>query len=262
MDGDVFTPIRRSFDEAELAEIARAHGVRHTVLIQTRHEVDETEGLLGLAAESDLIAGVVGWVDLTSADVEAELRRLRSRGGGSKLVGVRHIVHDEEDGEWLLRADVSRGLAAVGRLDLTFDLLVRTRELPAALATVRRHPDVRFVIDHLAKPPIASGNLSAWKRALEPFGSERNAYCKFSGLVTEASWDRWRVEDLRPVVDFAMAVFGADRLLFGSDWPVCLLAATYDEVLEAAQDCVADRPEEDRTGVFGGNACKAYKLAI
>ena len=257
---DELAAIRRRFGPEDLEPLLAATGVERTVLVQTRSSVAETEAFLATAARTPFIAGVVGWVDLIDAGVADALARPRAGIGGEKLVGIRHQVHDEPDPDWLRRSDARRGIGAVGAADLAYDLLVRPRELPAALDAVRALPDVRFVIDHLAKPPIRDGQLQPWAELIRPFGDLGNVWCKISGLVTEADWETWRPEDLEPFVDHALGVFGPDRLLFGSDWPVCLLAATYGEVLDAARATLAGLSSEERGAVFGGNAVAVYRL--
>ena len=175
-------------------------------------------------------------------------------------MGIRHQVHDEPDERWLLRPEVQRGLAAVEAAGLVFDLLVRARELPAALETVRAHPELRFVIDHLAKPPIADGSTQPWADRVSAFAPLANAWCKVSGLVTEADWATWQPATIAPYVDHAVDVFGAGRLLFGSDWPVCLLAASYEGVLGLARESLAHLGDGERAAVFGGNAIEVYRL--
>jgi len=257
---DELAAIRRRFGPEDLEPLLAATGVERTILVQTRSSVAETEAFLATAARTPFIAGVVGWVDLIDAGVADALARPRAGIGGEKLVGIRHQVHDEPDPDWLRRSDARRGIAAVGAAGLAYDLLVRPRELPAALDTARALPDVRFVIDHLAKPPIRDGELQPWADLIRRFGGLGNVWCKISGLVTEADWETWRPEDLEPFVDHALGVFGPDRLLFGSDWPVCLLAATYGEVLDAARATLAGLSSEERGAVFGGNAVAVYRL--
>ncbi|MEA2628031.1 MAG: L-fuconolactonase, partial [Chloroflexota bacterium] len=207
-------------------------------------------------------AGVVGWVDLTDPDMAKTLSELRAGPGGSLLVGIRHQVHDEADAEWLSRNEVQRGIEAVGEAGLVYDILARTRELPAALQLVRRLPEVPFVIDHMAKPRIADGPSDPeWERAMAPFSDCANVTCKLSGMVTEASPTGWTVDDLRPYVRRALGWFGAERCIFGSDWPVCLMAATYEQVVEAMRDLTSDLKPEQQEAVFGGNAVRVYGLA-
>lgn len=251
-------PIHRRFGPEDLALELAAAGVDRSILVQTRSSSEETREFLATAATTSFIAGVIGWVDLTDADVAGSIDAARSGPGGDRLVGIRHQVHDEPDPAWLLRGDVQRGLAAVEAASLTYDLLVRAREMPAALTVVRAQPALRFVIDHLAKPPIRSGDLEPWASRLRPFGELENVWCKLSGLVTEADWRTWQVADLAPSVQVALEIFGPSRLIFGSDWPVCLLAASYSEVVAAAQELTAGLSDTERAVVFGGAAERAY----
>ena len=252
---DEVAPIRRRFMPEDLAPLLAAAGVDATVLVQARLDLEETRELLRLAAATEFVAGVVGWVDLTGEDLPDTLAELKRGEGGRKLVGIRHQVHDEPDPRWLLRPDVQRGLRAVGEAGLVYDLLLRPRELPAALEAVRVLDGLSFVIDHIAKPRIAAGpHDEEWERGLAPFAHIDNVSCKVSGLVTEAGWRSWRREDLAPYVERVVEWFGEVRLLFGSDWPVCLLAATYQQVYEAARALL---PSEN---AFGANAIRVYGL--
>lgn len=254
--GDELAAIRRTFGPAELAPLLALEAVDRTVLVQTISNLDETREFLATAAETDFIAGVVGWVDLTSPSVADTLRDLRAGKGGTYLAGVRHQVHDETDPRWLLRDDVRRGIEAVGEAGLVYDLLVRTRELPAAVEVAKQFPDVRFVLDHIAKPQIAAGPRDeAWARAMPPLAACPNVYCKLSGMVTEANWARWTADDLQPYVDRALGWFGPERCMFGSDWPVCLLAAGYSRVVATMRDLVGDNDD-----VFGATASRVYGL--
>lgn len=257
---DELAVIRRRFAPDDLAPELAATGVEATVLVQTRSSQAETIEFLAVAAATPFIRGVVGWVDLTDPAVPEALAGLRGGPGGERLVGIRHQVHDEPDPEWLLREDVMRGIRAVGTAGLAYDLLLRPRELPAALELAQRLPDVRFVIDHLAKPPIASGELEPWRTLIAPFAGLDHVACKVSGLVTEADWATWTADDLQPIVDHAIEIFGPTRLLFGSDWPVCLLAATYAEVVEAALTTMSGLDVTEQAAVMGGNATRIYGL--
>ena len=252
--------IRRPFGPDDLAPELAATGVRATVLVQTRSSQDETAGFLALAAATPFIRGVVGWVDLTDPAVVDAIDTLRAGPGGERLVGIRHQVQDEPDAEWLLRDDVVRGVRAVGAAGLAYDLLVRPRELPAALELVGRLPDVRFVIDHLAKPSIATGGLEPWRSRLRAFAPLEHVACKVSGLVTEADWSSWTPADLQPFVDHAIEVFGPERLLFGSDWPLCLLAATYAQVVGTAGTILEGVSDSELAAVMGANATRIYGL--
>jgi L-fuconolactonase len=258
---DELATIRRAFTPAELAPLLATSGVDSTVLIQTRSSLSETRESLMTAASTPFIRGVVGWVDLTDPGVADVLSGLRGGIGGDRLVGIRHQVHDEPDSGWLLREDVSRGLRAVGDAGLAYDLLVRPRELPAALRTAHAAPDMRFVIDHLAKPPIRDGVTEPWADLIRPFGELDNVWCKVSGMVTEADWTSWQPRDLVPYVNHVLEVFGPRRLLFGSDWPVCLLAASYERVLETTRATLGGLSAADSAAIFGETAAEVYRLA-
>jgi L-fuconolactonase len=257
---DELAAIRRSFGPEDLTPLLAGTGVDRTVLVQTISSIEETQEFIATAAANDFIAGVVGWVDLTDPAIDDVIASLRNAPGGSLLVGIRHQVHDEPDPAWLLRPDVDRGITAVGRAGLAYDLLVRPRELPAALACVRAHPEIAFVIDHLAKPPIRSGELEPWLSDIRPFGELANAAAKVSGLVTEADWRDWRLRDIQPYVDEAVRIFDHGRLMFGSDWPVCLLAAPYQVVVEAARSLTIGFSDDERDEFFAGTARRIYGL--
>lgn len=261
MAPDALTPIRRPFGPQDMAPLIAAAGITRTVLVQTRSDMKETRAFLAYAQDNAFIAGVVGWIDLTGLDVVAAIGQLRQAPGGAFLKGIRHQAHDEDDADWLARPDVVAGIAAVGREGLAYDLLVRERELPAAIRCVDANPNVRFVLDHMAKPRIAEGVMEPWSSLMAELAGRPNVWCKVSGLVTEADWDRWTVHDLAPYVARVIALFGSERLIFGSDWPVCLLAADYARVVLAAEELLAPLGEYGRTRVFGGNAAQVYQLA-
>jgi L-fuconolactonase len=257
------TPLRRVFAPDDLRPELAAAGVAATVLVQTWSSLDETRAFLELAAATDFVAGVVGWVDLTAPDVGDVIAALKARPDGRYLVGIRHQVHDEPDPEWLLRGDVLRGLAAIERHGLVYDLLLRPRELPAALATVRAFPALRFVVDHIAKPDIAGGGFAAWSALMRPFKAEAgHVWCKLSGMATEADWRNWTAQDLQPYVDEALGIFGSGRCLYGSDWPVCLLAGSYGRILAALRETIAPLPEEERAQVLSRSAVELYGLRL
>jgi L-fuconolactonase len=263
MAGPELAPIRRPYALADLRRETAAAGVDHTVLVQTVAEVAETEEFLEVASASDgLIAGVVGWVDLTAPDPAGALARLRARPGGERLVGVRHQVEDEADPDWLARPDVRRGLAAVAAAGLVYDLLVRVPQLRAARAVVRALPDARFVLDHAAKPAIAAGSLEPWAGELSQLARLPNLACKLSGLVTEARRDDWDAARIRPYADRVLEAFGPDRVMFGSDWPVCELAASYAEVRELADALLEGCSAAERDAILCRTAARAYRLAL
>jgi L-fuconolactonase len=257
-----FAPLRREYSPEDLISELTAHAVRATVVVQARADVAETCDLLALTTRHPFLAGVVGWVDLTSFQAARQIDALRAGPGGQRLVGVRHDASAEPDPDWLLRADVRRGLDAVAAAGLAFDFEVTPRELPAAARVAADHPDLRFVLDHLGKPPVAAGGSESWRRGFAALAALTNVWCKLSGLVTEADWDRWTEADLAPYIAEAARRFGCSRLLFGSDWPVCELAASYGQVLAAARHGlpVLDRPSADQ--VFGLNAIEVYRLDL
>jgi L-fuconolactonase len=260
MDAAELAPIRRAFGPSDLAPLLRANGIDASILVQCRSSTGETEEFLRVAAATPFIAGVVGWIDLTDGAVDETLDRLRDSPGGDKLIGIRHQVHDEFGPDWLLRDDVQRGLAAVFERDLAYDLLVRTRELPAAIATAQAFPHARLVLDHAAKPPIADGFSREWADRLAALAECRNVWCKISGLATEAKWDDWDSARLFPLVEHAARCFGEDRLIFGSDWPVCLLAGSYGEIKSALDKCLMKLGPQVRDKAFRANAQRAYRL--
>jgi L-fuconolactonase len=261
MEGPELARIRRAFGPADLAPVLRANGIDASIVVQCRSSTEETEEFLRLAAATSFVIGVVGWADLTDGAVDETLARLRGLPGGDRLVGIRHQVHDESDPDWLLREDVQRGLAAVFAQDLTYDLLVRTRELPAAIATAQAFPQARFVLDHAAKPPISEGFNREWADLLAALAACSNVWCKISGLATEAKWDDWDAERLFPSVAHAAECFGEDRLIFGSDWPVCLLAGSYGAIKGGLEACLTKLGPQLRDKAFGANARRAYLLS-
>ncbi|MGV9882212.1 amidohydrolase family protein [Streptomyces sp. NPDC003006] len=258
--GDALAPLRRNFSLADLAPEARAAGIGATVLVQTVTVPQETPELLALAADSDLVAGVVGWTDLTRPDVADALASLRELPGGERLVGIRHQVQSEPDPEWLLRADVRRGLAALADAGLAYDLLVQPHQLPACAKAAADLPGLTLVLDHLGKPPIASGALEPWASAVRALAARPNTVCKLSGMVTEADHRTWTVDDLRPYADTVLHAFGPGRLMFGSDWPVSTLAASYVEVLDAAGLLTSSLDTRECGEVFGGTARRVYRF--
>lgn len=258
--GPELAPLRRDFTLADLEPEARAAGVVATVLVQTIGVAEETPEFLAAADGSDLVAGVVGWTDLTAPGVADTLAALRALPGGGRLVGIRHQVQGEPDPEWLLRPDVLRGLAAVADAGLVYDLVVLPAQLPAAAKAAELLPGLTFVLDHLGKPPIASGGMRPWADQVRALAGLPNTVCKLSGMVTEAAWDSWTPNGLRPYADTVLDAFGPARLMFGSDWPVCRLAASYAEVLDAARTVTDGLGAAERDDVFAGTARRVYGL--
>jgi L-fuconolactonase len=257
---DGLPALNRAFGLADFERASEPERVTASVLVQVLASTGETEEFLALAAGPGPIAGVVGWTDLTSPAVGDEIARLRGLPGGNRLAGIRHLVQDEPDPDWLLRQEVRRGIRAVGAADLVYDLLVRPHQLPAALAVTGELADVTFVLDHGAKPPIASGALEPWASQIGELAARPNVSCKVSGLVTEAG-PGWRAAQIVPYLDHLADAFGPGRLMFGSDWPVCTLAASYAEVVALARDALAVRlGQAELDAVFRANAINVYRL--
>jgi L-fuconolactonase len=269
--------LRRRFSPADFTRVAADHGVSASVLVQVLASAAETEEFLALADAASagttparagpagppgVIAGVVGWVDLTAPDVASEIARLRQRPGGGRLAGIRHLVEDEPDPGWLDRPDVRRGIRSVGAAGLPYDLLVGPAQLPAALRLASDLSDVRFVLDHGAKPDIASGRLEPWSRLITGLAHRPNVTCKLSGLVTEAA-PGWTTGQIVPYAAALLDSFGPGRLMFGSDWPVCTLAASYGDVLAVARAALDGRLSAgELDAVFAANAIATYRLRL
>lgn len=254
--------IYRSFSLADLRPSLRAAGIAGTVVVETVDSARETVELLELAASTPEVLGVVGWVDLGAEGVADELAGLRAGAGGEALVGVRHQVQSEPDPDWLYRADVGRGLEALGAAGIAYDFVVTSGQLPAVVATVRRHPGVTFVLDHGGKPPVAAGTLDPWRSHIAALAELPNVAVKLSGLHTEADPARWSVAGIAPFADVLLDAFGPERVLFGSDWPVSTLAAGYDEVVASTTTLLAGLSPDEQAAVFGGNARHWYHLEI
>jgi len=247
----------RDYLPNDLAPILQHNRITKTVLVQASNSLAESRWLLELANTNSFIAGVVGWVDLTTSHVIAQLNELCV---DPKFKGVRHLVESEPSDNWLIRPAVLASLQQLSPRNLSYDLLVHTRHLKHVPRLAESCPDLRLVIDHLAKPPIASNEIEEWSRALKPLARYPNISCKLSGLVTEANWTSWQTDDLRPYVDLALEYFGVDRMMFGSDYPVCLLAASYDRVLDSFQEILKSVSAADRDKIFSQNAEKFYRL--
>ncbi|WP_439618219.1 amidohydrolase family protein [Shinella sp.] len=256
-----FEPLNRVFAPQDLRPSLASSGVSGTVLVQTWNDLSETWDFIRTAEETDFVAGVVGWVDLTDPDVAATIAELRQSPEGKWLVGVRHLIQTESDPNWLLRADAVSGLKAVEAAGLVYDLVPNLPQLPACIATAKAFPGLRFVLDHISKPEIRNRGFDEWAALIRQFRGERgHVWCKLSGMVTEANWQTWTPEDLKPYVHEVLDVFGVDRCMFGADWPVCLVAASYDRVVDALRECLKDLPQADLDRIFGLNAIEAYRL--
>lgn len=249
---DSFPAIRRTFTMQDLQPQLEECGVTHTVLVEAgRCERDEVTEFLAVAAANPTVAGVVGWCDITDPELPAS----------PLLVGARSQIQAESDPGYLHRPDVRRGLALVADRGVAFDLVVRADQLRAAAAAAGAVPELTLVLDHLGKPSIRDGQLAQWRAALTPLAARPNVFAKLSGLVTEADWVSWRPADLKPYVETALELFGPARLMFGSDWPVCLLASSYRRVLEALDEILGPLSAPERDAIFAGTALRAYRLA-
>ncbi|WP_428377108.1 amidohydrolase family protein [Lichenicoccus sp.] len=256
-----FQPIRRAFAPDDLRADLEADGISATVLVQTQNSLDETRDFLRLAEATDFVAGVVGWVDLTDPAVAETLDALRSGSGGRWLVGVRHLLHEEDDPAWILRPDARQGLEAVAAAGLAYDLVGTTAHLPAMARIVAEMPRLRFVLDHIAKPDIAAGVMEPWRSLVRQVAAHReHVWCKLSGMITEADWTRWKPSDLQPYIAHALAAFGVERCMFGTDWPVCLVAGSYRDVVAALGAALGDLDSEQHAQIMGGSAIAAYRL--
>jgi L-fuconolactonase len=254
---DSMASLRRDFLPLDLQPELQKNGFEGCVAVQVRQSLEETRWLLELADAAPFIMGVVGWVDLRSPQLRSELERFATN---SKLVGVRHIVQSEPDDGFLLNREFLVGVAMLEEFDLAYDLLIYPRHLPVALEFARKLPRQRFVLDHLAKPAIKQGDLRRWAAAIRDLASLPNVACKLSGLVTEADWRSWNSDQIRPCLDVAFECFGPDRLMIGSDWPVCTLAASYSRVIEVVTDYLKPFSSEIRDAVMGRNAQRFWRL--
>jgi L-fuconolactonase len=249
--------LARDFCPADLAAVAGPLGVTGSVAVQARQSLDETRWLLGLADESPFIQGVVGWVDLRSGRVAEELAVFAEH---EKFVGVRHVVQDEPDPRFLLGEAFVRGLRQLRAFGLVYDLLLYPPQLPAAVELAGLLPEQPFVLDHLAKPRIKTGEIAEWRRDIEALAAHANVSCKLSGLVTEAAWRQWKREDFTPYLDIALAAFGPERLMFGSDWPVCLLSGEYADVVGMIDGFISTLTPTEQTLIWEETTSHVYGL--
>lgn len=250
--------IRRDFLPAQLEELMHHFGIEGTVAVQARQTLEETTWLLSLAEKHPLIRGVVGWVPLTEgAGVKRHLERFAGNHG---LRGVRHVIHDEADPRYILRDDFNAGVRALREFGLRYDILIFERHLPAAIEFVDRHPNQVFILDHVAKPRIKERVLSPWDRNMRELAKRQNVYCKLSGMATEADLERWTPQDLQPYIDVAIAAFGPRRLMYGSDWPVLLLAGDYARWFGTVSNAISKLSKAEQERIMGGTAAEAYGI--
>jgi L-fuconolactonase len=256
---DEMDVLARDFTAADLRATATKCGVAGSIAVQARQTIAETEQLLDIAEADNFVRGVVGWAPLVDPAVSEVLDRWTAR---SKLKGLRHVVQDEPDDAFLLRDDFNRGVAEALRRGLTYDILIFAKHLPAAADFVDRHPNGRFVLDHIAKPRIAAGEIEPWRTQMIELARRPNVSCKISGVVTEADWQTWSTESIRPYLDAALEAFGPTRLMYGSDWPVCLLASSYERWVEVVRQWASRLSPTEQASFFHGAAEMAYQLEI
>ena len=254
---DEMAALRRDFLPTELIQQMHASGIDRCVAVQVDQSETETQFLLNFADQHPEIAGVVGWINLLDEHVDARLWHFSAF---KKLRGFRHIVQAEPDDRFMLREDFLNGISCLARHNFTYDILVYARHLPAAGELVRRFPSQNFVLDHMAKPAIKAKDTGSWARDIRALAASPNVHCKVSGLVTEADWRSWSAADLKPYLDVVFEAFGTDRLMFGSDWPVCLLAASYSQVKNVLEDYTRDLSAGEKEKIFGLNAARFYGL--
>jgi L-fucono-1,5-lactonase len=248
-------PIRRNFLPPDLHPILDKSGFGGSIAVQARQTLAETHWLLDLAERYPFIKGVVGWVNLRSKRVDKELAQFAH---SSKFVGVRHVVQDEPDDRFMLQPDFMRGIGRLAEFNLTYDILIFPRQLPAAIELAKRFPSQPFVLDHMAKPNIKAGELSPWREQIVELGKCPNVMCKVSGMLTETNWNVWKKEDFEPYLDVVFEAFGLSRLMFGSDWPVCLLSGTYEDAFGVVANGLSAITEPETKPVFGANAERFY----
>lgn len=254
---DAMASIRHDFLPADLAETIAAVGVDGVVTVQARQSLEETDWLLSMAAENAFMLGVVGWVPLADPGIRDILGPLSAN---PKLRAVRHVVQGEPDPEFILGEDFNRGVAALLEFDLTYDILIVAAQLPPSIRFVDRHPEQRFVLDHIAKPLIRDNRMEPWREVIRQMARRENVWCKLSGMVTEADYSSWTVDQLRPYAEVILEAFGPDRVMFGSDWPVCLVACAYERWYGIVREFIAELSESEQTKIMGHNAAIAYHL--
>jgi L-fuconolactonase len=254
---DSMSQLRRDFLPDQLKTELASAGFDGSVAVQARQTPEETRWLLDLADRSPWILGVIGWADLRSPDIRSQLHVMARN---PKLVGIRHIVQSEPDDRFLLQPDFLRGISVLEDFDLAYDILIYSKHLPVAAEFVERFPRQRFVLDHLAKPPIKSGHIDSWAQGIARLAVFPNVFCKLSGLVTEADWQHWKPEQIIPFLDVAFEAFGPDRLMIGSDWPVCLVAASYASALDVVKNYLLQKSPKYKDRILGGNAQQFWRL--
>lgn len=254
---DKMSILKRDFLPADLQPLLQANGYSGCIAVQASQTEEESRFLLELAGQNDFIKGVVGWIDLQDYHVKHAIKKWADH---PKLCGFRHIIHDEPDDQFMLRPEFMRGVKALGAFNLPYDILIFEKHLPATLQFVSYLPDIKLVVDHIAKPKIKQHEYSPWQENIKSLAQYPNVYCKISGMVTEADWQNWKEEDFQPYLDTIVEAFGTDRLMIGSDWPVCLLAAEYGKVMAIVEHYFHAFSATEKEKIFGLNAMKFYNI--
>lgn len=262
MQGDDLKPISRTILMNELEPELQKASIDYTVVVQTVPLIDETPELLDLSMSHPKVCAVVGWLDLESADIRPQLDKYLSHKGGDKLVSIRDMAQDKSDPNWLLREDVVRNIHRVGEYGLTFDILTRPPQLAAAVEMVRRSPNNIFVLDHISKPYMAKGEFQPWADQISEISSHENVSVKVSGLFTEANWSDWSIETFRPYFEHILKSFTPSRMMFGSDWPVCLLAATYSQTINLMEELTGRLTMAEQDSFWSNTAKQFYRLKV
>ncbi|WNH12663.1 amidohydrolase family protein [Thalassobellus suaedae] len=254
---DNMATIRRDFLPSDLKKVYKENGIDGCVVVQADQTLAETDFLVQLASENDFIKGVVGWLDLRGDTIDNDLEKYSTF---NKVKGFRHVVQGEPDHNFLLRSDFLRGISKLEKHDYTYDILIFPHQLGATLEFVKRFPNQKFVIDHIAKPYIKDGFFDGWAIVMQEIAKQENVYCKLSGMITEADYDTWTPKQLEPYMDLILNTFGTKRVMFGSDWPVCLVAGHYSQVKSIVTNFIANLSEEEQDAIMGGNAIQFYNL--
>jgi len=251
--------LQRNFLPSHLNRVLKKNGIDFCVSVQARQTLQETKWLLELAQNNSFIKGIVGWVNLKSSSVEQDLEKFAAY---KKFKGVRHLLQDEDDNRYMLQPDFKKGLSQLKKFDLTYDILIYPRHIKYACTLVYEFPHQKFIVDHLAKPLIKEGKIELWKKDVRKLAKADNVFCKLSGMVTEANWNSWKQDDFIPYMEIILEAFGPNRLLFGSDWPVCTVAAKYEQVLRIVTDFINSLSQAEQAHIMSQNAIAFYNLEV
>ena len=260
--GESLAPIRRNFLMSDYKEAVKPFGIEKSVIVQTVTTYDETPELLAIAETDEMVAGIVGWLDMSANDAILHLDHYLTLPGASHLKGIRDIVQDHPDSNYLARPQVDKNVKELGKRGLAYDILTKTPELPGAIELVKNNSDVQFILDHISKPYISKKEFEPWRTLITEIAKFENVVCKVSGIVTEADWKNWKIEDIKPYFDIILENFGANRLMYGSDWPVCTLAGSYSEVFNLAENLAQELSPTEKTSFWFGCANRAYHLNL